>query len=52
MNAVSFAVMTVLVSGISLYSMALIFQVLVGWSMNISILVSALVVLIYVGLGG
>jgi SSS family solute:Na+ symporter len=52
LNAVSFAVMTVLVSGISLYSMALIFQVLVGWSMNISVLVSALVVLIYVGLGG
>jgi SSS family solute:Na+ symporter len=52
LNAVSFAVMTVLVSGISLYSMALIFQVLVGWSMNISMLVSALVVLIYVGLGG
>jgi len=52
LNAVSFAVMTVLVSGISLYSMALIFQVLVGWSMEISVLVSALVVLIYVGLGG
>jgi SSS family solute:Na+ symporter len=52
LNAISFAVMTVLVSGISLYSMALIFQVLVGWSINVSVLVSALVVLIYVGLGG
>ncbi|MDN4592328.1 sodium:solute symporter family protein [Polycladomyces subterraneus] len=52
LNAISFAIMTVLVSGISLYSMALIFQVLVGWSINVSVLVSALVVLIYVGLGG
>ncbi|WAH36783.1 sodium:solute symporter family protein [Alicyclobacillus dauci] len=51
-NAVSFAVMTVLTSGISLYSMALIFQVLIGWSLTISILVSAVVVLVYVTLGG
>ncbi|MBH8598200.1 MULTISPECIES: sodium:solute symporter family protein [unclassified Thermoactinomyces] len=51
-NAISFAVMTVLVSGISLYSMALIFQVLIGWSFNTSILISAVVVLIYVALGG
>lgn len=51
-NAISFAVMTVLVSGISLYSMALIFQVLIGWSLDTSILISAIVVLIYVALGG
>jgi SSS family solute:Na+ symporter len=51
-NAISFAVMTVLVSGISLYSMALIFQVLIGWSFNTSVLISAVVVLIYVALGG
>ncbi|TCP24542.1 SSS family solute:Na+ symporter [Scopulibacillus darangshiensis] len=52
LNAVSFAVMTVLVSGISLYSMGLIFKVLIGWSLTTSILFSAVVVLIYVGLGG
>ncbi|MFB5188713.1 sodium:solute symporter family protein [Alicyclobacillus fastidiosus] len=51
-NAVSFAVMTVLTSGISLYSMALIFQVLIGWSLTTSILASAVVVLVYVTLGG
>ncbi|MBX6352998.1 MAG: sodium:solute symporter family protein [Thermoflavifilum sp.] len=51
-NAISFAVMTVLTSGISLYSMALIFQVLIGWSLTTSILISAVVVLIYVALGG
>lgn len=51
-NAVSFAVMTVLTSGINLYSMALIFQVLIGWSLTTSILVSSVVVLVYVALGG
>ncbi len=52
LNAFSFAIMTVLTSGISLYSMGLIFQVLVGWSLSTSIFVSAVVVLLYVGLGG
>ncbi|MBM7645167.1 SSS family solute:Na+ symporter [Scopulibacillus daqui] len=52
LNAVTFAVMTILVSGISLYSMGLIFKVLIGWSLTTSILFSAVVVLIYVGLGG
>ncbi|MCL6442195.1 MAG: sodium:solute symporter family protein [Alicyclobacillus sp.] len=51
-NAISFAIMTVLTSGISLYSMGLIFQVLIGWSLTTSILVSAIVVLLYVILGG
>lgn len=52
LNAVAFAVMTVLVSGISLYSMGLIFHTLIGWSLTMSILFSAIVVLLYVGLGG
>lgn len=52
LNAIAFAVMTVLTSGISLYSMGLIFQVLIGWSLTTSILVSAVVVLLYVTLGG
>ncbi len=52
LNAVSFGLMTVLTSGISLYSMGLIFQVLIGWSLSTSIMVSAVVVLLYVGLGG
>ncbi|WP_143286894.1 sodium:solute symporter family protein [Caenibacillus caldisaponilyticus] len=52
LNAVAFSVMTILVSGISLYSMGLIFKVLIGWSLTTSILFSAVIVLIYVGLGG
>lgn len=51
-NALSFAVLTVLMSGISLYAMALILKVLLGWSMTFSIIMAALIVLIYVGIGG
>lgn len=51
-NAVSFAVMTVLMSGINMYAMALVFKLLLGWDMNASIIVSASVVLAYTMLGG
>ncbi len=52
LNAVSFAIMTVLMSGISMYAMALLFELMLGWSLTSSILLSALVVLIYVFWGG
>jgi solute:Na+ symporter, SSS family len=51
-NAISFAVMTVLSSGISLYAMGLLLQTLLGWDFSFSILMAALIVLIYVFLGG
>ncbi len=51
-NAISFAVMTVLSSGISLYAMGLLLQTLLGWDFSLSILMSALIVLVYVFLGG
>lgn len=51
-NAVSFAVMTVLMSGINMYAMALVFKLLLNWPMDISIWVSAVVVLCYTALGG
>jgi SSS family solute:Na+ symporter len=51
-NAVSFAVMTVLMSGINMYAMALVFKLLLNWSMDASIIVSASVVLAYTMLGG
>jgi uncharacterized membrane protein len=38
-------------SGISLYAMALILKVLLGWSMTGSIILSAIIVLVYVGIG-
>lgn len=52
LNAVSFTVMTVLMSGINLYAMALVFKLLLGWDMNASILIAAGVVLVYTMLGG
>lgn len=52
LNAISFAVMTVLMSGVSMYAMALLFKSMLGWSLTASILLSALVVLIYVFWGG
>jgi len=52
LNAVSFAVMTVLMSGINLYAMALVFKMLLNWDMNASIAVAAVVVLAYTITGG
>ncbi len=51
-NALSFAVMTILMSGINMYAMALVFKLLLNWDMSASILVSASVVLAYTALGG
>jgi solute:Na+ symporter, SSS family len=52
LSAVSFAMMTVLMSGINMYSMALVMKVVLGWDINFSIWVSSITVAIYVALGG
>lgn len=52
LSAVSFAFMTVLMSGINMYSMALVMKVVLGWDIHFSIWVSSLTVAIYVALGG
>ena len=52
LSAVSFAAMTVLMSGINMYSMALVMKVILGWDINFSIWVSSITVAIYVALGG
>ncbi len=52
LSAVSFAFMTVLMSGINMYSMALVMKVVLGWNLNFSIWVSSVTVAIYVALGG
>ncbi|HEX4575343.1 MAG TPA: sodium:solute symporter family protein [Gemmatimonadales bacterium] len=52
LNAVSFAIMTVFSSGISLYAMGKLLNLLLGWSFDVSILVAAGVVLGYILLGG
>ncbi len=52
LNAISFAVLTLLTSGINMYAMAVVFEVMLGWSMTVSIVLSAVVVLAYTFLGG
>ena len=52
LNAISFAVMTVFSSGVSMYAMGKLLQLLLGWNFNAAILVSALIVLAYTFLGG
>jgi SSS family solute:Na+ symporter len=52
LSAVSFGLMTVLMSGINMYSMALVMKVVLGWDITFSIWVSSLTVAAYVFLGG
>jgi len=51
-NAMSFAVMTVFSSGISLHALAQLMETLIGWNYNWCIAVSATIVLIYIVFGG
>jgi len=52
LSAISFAVMTILMSGINMYAMAVIMKVVLGWNIHFSIWVSSLTVAIYVAAGG
>jgi len=52
LSAISFAFMTVLMSGINMYSMALVMKVVLGWDIHFSIWISSITVAIYVTLGG
>jgi solute:Na+ symporter, SSS family len=52
LSAVSFAVMTILMSGINMYSMAVIMKVILGWNIHFSIWISSLTVAVYVMAGG
>jgi SSS family solute:Na+ symporter len=52
LSSISFAFMTVLMSGINMYSMALVMKVVLGWDIHFSIWVSSVTVAIYVALGG
>src|SRR5271154_3540582 len=52
LSAICFGFMTVLMSGINMYAMALVMKVVLGWDINFSIWVSSLTVAVYVTLGG
>ncbi|MCC6286461.1 MAG: sodium:solute symporter family protein [Chitinophagaceae bacterium] len=51
-NALTFAAMTVFSSGVSLYALAMLMEVILGWDFNVSIWMAAGVVLVYTFLGG
>ncbi len=52
LSAASFAVMTILMSGVNMYAMAVVMKVMLGWNIHWSIWVSSLTVGIYVAAGG
>ncbi len=52
LNAINFAFLTIFTSGLSLYGLAIVFQALFHWPIDLSIWVSAGTVLTYVYLGG
>jgi SSS family solute:Na+ symporter len=52
LSAVSFALMTILMSGVNMYAMAVVMQTVLGWDINFSMLVGAGTVALYVMLGG
>jgi len=52
LNGISFGFMTLLVSGINLYAMALVLHTFVGWNWDVSMWASAVTVAVYVTLSG
>src|SRR6201981_585048 len=52
LSAVTFAIMTILMSGVNMYAMAVVMKVVLGWDLNFSIFVSSVTVAVYVAAGG
>ncbi len=52
LSAITFAAMTILMSGVNMYAMAVVMKVVLGWNINFSIWVSSLTVGVYVAAGG
>jgi solute:Na+ symporter, SSS family len=51
-NAISFAVMTIFSSGISMHALASLLRLLLGWQYDACIVISAGIVLVYILMGG
>src|SRR3954463_15850747 len=51
-NGLTFAIATVLIAGVNLYALALVLRLLLGWPILVGIVVAAVVVLVYITLGG
>src|SRR5262252_9118892 len=52
LSAITFAFMTILMSGVNMYAMAVVMEVVLGWNLHFSIIVSSLTVGVYVAAGG
>src|ERR1700743_1117876 len=52
LSAISFALMTILMSGVNMFAMALVMKTVLGWNITFSIWVGAATVALYVMLGG
>ena len=52
LSAISFALMTILMSGVNMFAMALVMKTVLGWNITFSIWVGAGTVALYVMLGG
>jgi solute:Na+ symporter, SSS family len=52
LNASTFAVATILIAGVNLFALALILNLMLGWSITVAIFVAAGIVMAYIGLGG
>src|SRR5215213_6129927 len=52
LNALSFAFATVLIAGVNLYALALVLELLLGWPILVGIVIAAVIVLVYITLGG
>ncbi len=52
LSALSFGLMTILMSGVNMYAMAVVMQTVLGWNITFSIWIGAVTVAIYVMLGG
>src|SRR3954451_185677 len=52
LNALTFAIATVLIAGVNLFALALIVNLMLGWSIGVAIIVAAAILLVYITLGG
>ena len=52
LNGIAFGIMTLLVSGINLYAMALVLHTFLGWNWDVSMWMSAVTVAVYVTMSG
>src|ERR671919_1935875 len=51
-NSCTFALATVLIAGVNLYALALVLDLLLGWPIIVGIVVAAIIVAVYISLGG